>query len=189
MPLMRAMWLHYPEDENVRALGSQYLWGRDMLIAPVFKQGAATRDVYLPVGQWYDWWTNAEETGGRIVTRQVNISKMPIYVRAGAIIPFDPIRQYTGQPVDEPTTIRVYRSSDGQFTLFEDDGISLDYLKGCATWTSMTWDDSGQVLTIEPGTTEGETSLASNRIFKVQLLPEGTTKNVNYTGIRTEIKF
>ena len=134
-------------------------------------------------------WTNEQETGGRTVTRQVNISKMPIYVRAGAIIPYDPIRQYTDQPVDEPTTIRVYRGSDGQFTLYEDDGISLDYLKGRATWTSMTWDDAAQVLTIEPGAPKGQTSLASNRIFKVQLLPEGTTKNVNYSGIRTQIEF
>lgn len=189
MPLMRAMWLHYPDDENCRGMGSQYLWGPDMLIAPVFTQGAATRDVYLPAGQWYDWWTNAEQTGGRTVTRQVNISKIPIYVRAGAIIPFDPVRQYTDQPVDGLTTIKVYRGADGQFTMFEDDGISLDYLKDRATWTSMRWDDSGQSLTIEPGAPEGATNQPSNRVFKVELLPDGTTKNVTYTGQRAEIKF
>ena len=69
MPLMRAMWLHYPGDENARGLGNQYLWGRDMLVAPVFTQGAVARDIYLPEGQWYDWWTNAKITGGQTVTR------------------------------------------------------------------------------------------------------------------------
>ena len=189
MPLMRAMWLHYPGDENARGLGNQYLWGRDMLVAPVFTQGAVARDIYLPEGQWYDWWTNAKVTGGQTVTRSVNISKIPIYVRAGSIIPFDPVRQYTSQSVDEPTTIKIYRGADGQFTMYEDDGNSLDYLNGLATWTSMTWDESEQCLTIEPVAPEGATNQASNRIFRVELLPEGTTKNLNYTGQRTTVSF
>lgn len=189
MPLMRAMWLHYPDDKIARSLGSQYLWGPDLLIAPVFKQGAIARDVYLPQGQWYDWWTNEIKTGGQTVTRPVNISKIPIYVRAGAIIPFDPVRQYTSQKVDQPTTIKVYRGADGQFTLYEDDGISLDYLKGKAIWTKMTWDDSAKRLTIEPAAPEGATNQPSDRTFTVKLLPDGTTKNVNYTGKKVEVSF
>jgi len=189
MPLMRAMWLHYPDDENCRGLGSQYLWGPDMLISPVYQQAATSRDVYLPAGKWYDWWTNEEIAGGRTVTRQVNISKMPIYVRAGAIIPFDPVRQYTGQSVDDPTTIRIYLGADGQFTMYEDDGVSLDYLKGSATWTSMTWDEARRSLTIEPGAPEGAANQPSNRIFKVELLPDRAIKNVSYTGQRIQIKF
>jgi alpha-glucosidase (family GH31 glycosyl hydrolase) len=189
MPLMRTMWLHYPDDENCRDLGNQYLWGPEMLIAPVYQQGATSRDVYLPAGQWYDWWTNEEVVGGRTITRQVNISKMPIYVRAGAIIPFDPVRQYIDQEVDGPTTIRIYLGADGQFTMYEDDDISLDYLKGRATWTSMTWNDSGRSLTIEPAAPKGATNQPLNRIFKVELLPEGTTQNVNYAGRQIQIKF
>ena len=189
MPLMRAMWLHYPEDENVHGLGSQYLWGRDMLVAPVFAPGASTRDVYLPAGQWYDWWTNAEEVGAQTITRTVNLSKIPIYVRAGAIIPFDPVRQYTGQKVDEPTTIRVYGGANGQFTLYEDDGISLDYLKGHATRTRMTWDDNEQCLILEPSAPDGAAIQISKRVFKIELLPEGTAKRVNYNGRYTTVSF
>ena len=85
MPLMRAMWLHYPEDENARGLGKQYLWGPFLLIAPVFAKGATSRDVYLPGGQWYDWWTNENVTGGRTVTRQVDLRTMPIYVRTWVV--------------------------------------------------------------------------------------------------------
>ena len=87
MPLMRAMWLHYPDDARARGLGTQFMWGRDLLVAPVFTKGATSRDVYLPGGEWYDWWTNAKSAGGQTVTRQVDLATMPIYVRAGAIIP------------------------------------------------------------------------------------------------------
>ena len=130
LPLMRAMWLHYPDDVRARGLGTQFMWGRDLLVAPVFTKGATSREVYLPKGDWYDWWTNEKATGGRTVTRQVDLGTMPIYVRAGAIIPFDPVRQYTAQPVTEPTTLRVYTGADGEYTLYEDDGISQEYLDG-----------------------------------------------------------
>ena len=96
LPLMRAMWLHYPDDAGAVADGTQYLWGRDLLVAPVFKKGAGSREVYLPGGAWYDWWSNEKQDGGKSITRNVDLTTMPIYVRAGAIIPFDPVRQYTG---------------------------------------------------------------------------------------------
>jgi alpha-glucosidase/alpha-D-xyloside xylohydrolase len=187
MPLMRALWLHYPNDQQVRNMGSEYLWGRDMLIAPVFQKGATTREVYLPKGDWYDWWTNAKQTGGQTIKREVDLSTMPIYIRAGAIIPFDPIRQYTAEVVKEPTTLKVYRGANGQFTLYEDDGISQDYLKGKATWTRITWNDKSKKLTIELGAPKGASSQVTDRTFKVQLLPEGTTKNVHFTGKRMEV--
>jgi alpha-glucosidase/alpha-D-xyloside xylohydrolase len=190
MPLMRAMWLHYPEDQRGRGLGDQYLWGRDMLIAPVYQQAAISRDVYLPQGQWYDYWTNAVEEGAQIITRDVNLATMPIYVRAGAVIPFDPVRQYMEQEVDGPTTIKVYRGADGEFTMYEDDGISQDYLtnKG-TTWTRMAWDDDARRLTIEPAPPAGATNQPSNRTFRVQLLPDDETQEVRYRGQRVAVTF
>ncbi len=158
MPLMRAMWLHYPVDPQARKLGSQYLWGRDLLVAPVFEKGATSRDVYLPQGDWFDFWTNEKLAGGRTVTRQVDLATMPIYVRAGAIIPFDPVRQYTAQQVDEPTTLKIYPGADGEFTLYSDDGTSLDYLTGRATRTRLKWDDATRRLTIEPAPPVGATN-------------------------------
>jgi alpha-glucosidase/alpha-D-xyloside xylohydrolase len=169
MPMMRSMWLHYPNDKKARAIGDQYLWGRDLLIAPVYEKGATSRDVYLPAGQWYDWWTGEVETGGRTVQRTVDLATMPIYVRAGAIIPLDPIRQYTSQVVDKPTTLNIYQGADGQFTLYDDDGISLDYLKGSSTQTLIKWDDSAKRLTLEP-----RTSRTSKRKFIIKLIPAGT---------------
>jgi alpha-glucosidase (family GH31 glycosyl hydrolase) len=186
LPLMRALWLHYPNDATARGLGSEYLWGRDLLVAPVFTKGATSREAYLPAGTWYDWWTNEAQEGGQSVTREVDLATMPLYVRAGAIIPFDPVRQYTAEQVDEPTTLRVYAGADGDFTLYEDDGESLDYLEGEATWTRVTWDDAERRLAIEPGG-DGAAPGPPPRPFRVEVLPEGTVRDVEYDGERVEI--
>ena len=189
LPLMRAMWLHYPDDERTRNMGTQFMWGRDLLIAPVFAKGATSREVYLPKGDWYDWWTNAKVTGGSTTTRPVDLSTMPIYVRAGAIVPVDPIRQYTSQPVTEPTTLKVYRGADGAFTLYDDDGITQEYLASKGSWTKIAWNDRSRQLTIEPGAPKGATNVVNERTFKVLVLPEGTTRNVTYTGKRVQATF
>ena len=186
MPMMRAMWLHYPDDERARGLGDQYLWGRDLLVAPVYEPDASSRDVYLPAGEWYDWWSNGMETGGGTITREVDLATMPIYVRAGAIVPFDPVRQYVDQPVGEPLTLRIYRGADGTYTLYDDDGISLDYLDGGGELTRITWDDSEGTLAIEPA--DGTTSTV-DRTFRIELLPDGVTGTVTYSGRRVEVAF
>jgi alpha-glucosidase/alpha-D-xyloside xylohydrolase len=188
LPPMRAMWLHYPDDEKLRGLGTQYLWGRDMLAAPVFKPGASTWDVVLPHGVWYDWWTGKKEIGPGTITRKIDLGTMPIYVRAGAIIPLDPIRQYTSQPVSEPTTIRVYSGANGRFCWYEDDGLSQEYLKGKFAWTTLRWDRAAKRLTIERDTTAGGLEQRP-RNLEVQLLPEGKSKAVHYDGRKLEVDF
>ena len=190
MPLMRALWLHYPRDQRASETGDEYLWGRDMLIAPVYRQAAVSREVYLPRDRWYDFWTNEPVEGGRTITRDVNLATMPIYVRAGAVIPFDPVRQYMDQKVDGPTTIKVYRGADGGFTMYEDDGISLDYLSNQGeTWTHFLWDDAASRLTIEPAPPAGVTNRPSHRTFRVQLLPGDEVREVHYSGQRVDVTF
>lgn len=190
MPLMRAMWLHYPADVKAIGMGTQYLWGRDLLIAPVFQKGATTREVYLPKGEWYDWWTNKKETGGQTVTKAIDLSVMPIYVRAGAIIPVDPIRQYTSEVVNEPTTLKIYTGADGQYILYEDDGISQEYLKGRGTWTSVTWNDKERKLTIQPGgAPKGATNMEVKKKFRIELIPSGTAKEISYGSRKVVLNF
>jgi len=185
MPLMRALWLHYPNDSVARNMGSEYLWGRDLLIAPVFEKAATNRSVYLPAGQWYDWWTSLPvPAAGSTIQRPVDLSIMPIYVRAGAIIPFDPVRQYTAQIVTTPTTLRIYPGADGDFTLYDDDGITQQYLHGKAIWISMHWDDHKHTLTLAPGAPAGFTNQLVHRGFLVQLMtrPAAAAKPIVYTG-------
>jgi alpha-glucosidase len=153
LPMMRALWLHYPDDAEAVKLGTEYLWGRELLVAPVIEKGATSRRVYLPEGNWYDWWTGKKDEGKRWIERPVDLATLPLYVRAGAIIPLDPVRQFTGQTVAEPTTLRVYAGADGTFTLYDDDGQSLGYRDGSdpqTIWIRFRWDDSARRLTLEP---------------------------------------
>lgn len=113
---------------------------------------------------------------------------MPIFVRAGAIIPFDPVRQFTNQVVDEPITLRVYTGADGEFSLYEDDGISLDYLRGEFSLTNINWDDDNRRLIIEPAQESGFSG-DLERVFNVIILPEGTTQLLTYSGKRAEFTF
>jgi alpha-glucosidase/alpha-D-xyloside xylohydrolase len=181
------MWLHYPKDSIATKTGDQFLWGRDLLIAPVYEKSATQRQIYLPHGQWYDWWTNEKHSGNQTISRQVDLSIMPIYVRAGAIIPVDPIRQYTSEKTSEPTTLKIYTAADGTYSLYEDDGISMEYLKGNYKLTKIVWDDKKRKLTVEPGKSNGK--LLEKRLFRVQLIPQGTIKEIIYTGKKTEVLF
>lgn len=189
LPLMRAMWLQYPSDKKAVALGNQYMWGRDLLIAPVFEKGATSRTTYLPDGLWYDWWSGEKIEGRKDVVREVDLSVMPIYVRAGAIIPFDPVRQYTAETVTGPTTIKVFTGTDGQFTLYEDDGISLGYLKGNSRGTGFRWNEKKHTLTIEPEVHTGSVDKALKREYIVELIPEGKTRRVIFKEKKVNISF
>lgn len=190
MPLMRAMWLHYPDDNHAKGIGNQYLWGKDMLIAPVYTKNAKYRDIYLPEGKWYDWWTNESELGGESIRKEIDLTIMPIYIKAGAIIPIDPVRQYTDQKVNGNTTLRIYSGADGNFTLYEDDGISNDYLEGKGEiLTELLWNDKDQELVIKPGKRIKSPEKQIDRKFNVLLLPDGELKTVNYTNKPTIVNF
>src|SRR4029079_2868147 len=108
LPPMRALWLHYANDPTAVKLGDEYLWGRDLLVRPVVEKGAKSRRLYLPAGTWFDWWSGEKIEGKRWLERTVDLATMPLYARAGAIIPLDPVRQYTTQAVAEPTTLRIH---------------------------------------------------------------------------------
>ncbi len=153
LPLMRALWLQYPHDAQAVKLGDEYLWGGDLLIAPIVEKAAASRRVYLPPGAWHDWWSGEKLDGQRWIERPVNLETMPIYARAGAIIPLDPVRQYTAQPVTEPATLQVYPGADGTFDLYDDGGQSLGYRDGSdpeMIWIRIHWDDAAHRLTLQP---------------------------------------
>jgi alpha-glucosidase/alpha-D-xyloside xylohydrolase len=186
LPLIRALWLHYPDDEKAITRGDEYLWGPDLLVAPVVERGATERHLYLPEGDWYDFWTNEKQSGGRELTRKVDLATMPIYARAGAILPFDPVRQYSSEPTNEPTVVRIYTGRDGQFRWYEDDGASLDYQRGQFTWTRLQWDDDKRRLTISP---DGGDLASKPRSLIIELIPSGEKKTVQYDGQSTEVRF
>jgi alpha-glucosidase/alpha-D-xyloside xylohydrolase len=187
LPLMRALWLHYPEDATAVVRGDEYFWGPALLVAPVTTKGATERKVYLPEGDWYDFWTGERHAGRRDVTRKVDLATLPLFVRAGAILPLDPPRQYVAQDTDEPTTVRVYAGHDGEFRWYEDDGRTLDYQKGQFAWTRLKWDDRARRLTIEP---EGDGGFRpAEKTLVVEVIPGGKRETVRYAGRRVEVGF
>ncbi len=153
MPILRALWLHYPDDPVAVSRGDEYLWGRDVLVAPVVEKGATSRKVYLPRGAWYDFWTDERIEGGREISRAVDLETMPLYIRAGSILPLGPVKQYADEKVDEPMSVTIYPGTDGSFPLYEDDGISFDYRKGQWMGMQMEWNEARHTLklTLAPG--------------------------------------
>jgi alpha-glucosidase (family GH31 glycosyl hydrolase) len=148
MPIMRALWLHYPDDSRAVACGDEYLFGENLLVAPVVEKGATTRQVYLPRGRWYDFWSGEAVEGSREITREIDLETMPLYVRAGSILPLGPVKQHTSEKVDQPLSISIYPGADGSFLLYEDDGISFNYRKGDWMGIQMAWNDARRVLTL-----------------------------------------
>jgi alpha-glucosidase/alpha-D-xyloside xylohydrolase len=148
MPIMRALWLHYPDDPKSVACGDQYLWGKSVLVAPVVEKGAETRQVYLPAGGWYDFWTQERLEGGREIHRNVDLKTMPLYIRAGSILPLGPVKQFTGEKVEQPLAVSIFPGGDASFLLYEDDGISFNYRKGEWMGIQMDWHDVNRTLTL-----------------------------------------
>jgi alpha-D-xyloside xylohydrolase len=150
-PFMRPLWMDFPNDPNVADIGTQYMFGPAFLVAPVTEQGQTEKDVYLPAGaDWYNFWTNEKVAGGRWVKVVAPIEQIPLFVRAGSIVPLGKVVQSTAspQPIEE---IRVYPGQDGEFALYDDDGKTYDYEKGQSTTTRLKWNDAAGALTASGG--------------------------------------
>src|SRR5581483_5625887 len=187
LPIMRALWLHYPQDAVAVARGDEYLWGRDILVAPVTEKGATTRRLYLPRGSWFDFWTEMQQEGGREITREVDLATMPLYIRSGIILPLAPVRQYTGEPTNEPLSLTVYPGADGAFTLYEDDGASFDYRRGEWMKMQIVWNNARRTLSLRLA--QGSKMLPpSRREIEVRLAAEKTTRKVVFSGRPIEVR-
>jgi alpha-D-xyloside xylohydrolase len=148
-PFMRALFMDFPSDANVSNIGDEYMFGPAFLVAPMTEQGRESRQVYLPAGSdWTNYWTNEKFKGGQTVTVAAPIDVIPLFVRAGSIIPLgvDIQNTATAQSLKE---IRVYPGRAAEFTFYDDDGVSYDYEKGKGRSTRLRWDDTRKELTSE----------------------------------------
>jgi alpha-glucosidase (family GH31 glycosyl hydrolase) len=198
MPVMRALWLHYPEDARAVECGDEYLLGKNLLVAPVVERGATTRQVYLPKGGWYDYWTGERIQGGRDITREVSLEIMPVYVRAGSILPLGPVKQYTTEKVNQPLSVSIYPGADGSFLLYEDDGTSFNYRHGDWMGIDMGWNDAERSLTLNlaPGSRmlpplrrdlEINTNLETNQNLETK--PTKNVRTVIFDGNPIKLSF
>jgi alpha-glucosidase len=167
LPLVRGMYLDYPQQEAAYTSEQQYMFGRELLVAPVTKPGngnPAKTQVFLPAGDdWIDYFTGDIYEGGRKTVHECPLSRMPLFVRAGSIVPTGPKLEYTDQSPADPLTLDVYAGRrPAAFTLYEDDGTSLDYRNGACARTvfrfAPTADSDHYTLTIGPtsGTFRGQ---------------------------------
>ena len=209
--MMRALVMDYAQDKKASRLNDEYLFGRNILVKPItdpmytwkdsekkghtiypdVKKASAPVNVYLPKGnKWYDFWSNAVYEGGQDVQRLCPIDIMPVFIKAGTILPFGPEVQYSSEKPWDELEIRVYPGADGTFTLYEDEGDNYNYEKGKFSEIRFSWDESSHSLSIAPrkGSFKG---MLQNRKFHVVLvgadsgvgdMPMKACKIVEYGG-------
>lgn len=215
--IMRPLVMDFAADKKAIRLNDQYMFGRSLLVKPVTdpmytyldknKKGhliypdvaaaAAPAGVYLPAGsKWYDFWSNELLEGGDDVLTTAPIHRMPVYVKAGSIIPFGPEVQFSSEKPWDSLELRVYPGADADFILYEDDGVSYDYEKGLFTEIPFHWNEAER--TLEIGTRSGSyPGMLSSREFRVVLVSDGTepgdtpataTRTVSYDGSPVSIR-
>ncbi|MGH9345458.1 MAG: TIM-barrel domain-containing protein [Terriglobia bacterium] len=148
-PYMRPLFMDFPNDPKVAHLRYEYMFGPAFLVAPVYEQGATSRKVYLPAGaDWYNYWTNERVHGGQTITAAAPIDTLPLFVRAGSIVPCGGPVESTDQ-VQKIVKVRVYTGADSEFTLYQDDGKTYAYEKGSYKITRLHWDDAAHKFSHE----------------------------------------
>ncbi len=146
--MMRPLVMDFRTDVRAQNVGDQFLFGPALLVNPVTEPGATTRPLYLPKATWFDFWTGASVDGGRALDAPTSIDRIPLYVRAGSIIPMGPDVEYSTEKPADPIELRVYRGADGAFTLYEDENDNYNYEKGVHATIPLRWDDAKKTLTI-----------------------------------------
>lgn len=172
--MMRGLVMDFPADPKVRDIGDQYLFGPSLLVTPVTQFKARSRDVYLPAGtDWFDLDTGKRERGGRMVKADAPAEVIPVYVRAGSIIPTGPVMQYTDEKPGAPLTILVYPGADGSFSLYEDDGRSHQFEKDAFSRIPFAYNDASGMLTI--GARQGSyKGMVADRQIIVRWMKDGS---------------
>src|SRR5437773_6380676 len=150
---MRALVMDFRDDPRVWNIGDQFLFGPSLLVSPVTEPRATSRHLYLPKTKWYNFWTGEAVDGGRAVDVPAPLEAMPVFVRAGTILPMGPPIEYS-QAANDPIEFRVYTGANGEFTLYEEEGDTYNYEKGSYATIPIRWDDATHVLTI--GTRKGK---------------------------------
>lgn len=147
--LMRGLAMDFPGDPTARAVEDQYLFGPSILVSPVTERGATSRPVHLPAGaDWYDLHSGQRHAGGQTLTAEAPLERMPLFVRAGAIIPTGPAIAHSGESLNAPLTLNIWTGADGAFSLYEDDGLGYGYERGEFSRIPIAWDDEAGTLTL-----------------------------------------
>lgn len=171
--IMRGLVMDYPNDLKARDVNDEYLYGSAFLVAPVTEFKARSRSVYLPAGTtWYDFETGKAHAGGTTIKADAPLGRMPLFVKAGAIVPTTEVQQYVGEKPDLPITLVIYTGKDGKYELYEDDGLTMAYQRGAYSRIPISYDNaSGRVVIgARSGRFDG---MVDKRTFKVRFIGAG----------------
>jgi alpha-D-xyloside xylohydrolase len=195
--IQRPLVMDWRADEKTWNIGDEFMFGPAILVNPVLKANATHRGIYLPPSpKWYDFWTGAATSGGQDIEAEAPLDRMPLYVRAGSILPMGPEIEYAAQNPGGPIELRIYRGADGQFDLYEDAGDSYDYEKGQHSVIPIRWNESAGLLTI--GGRQGSfPGMIEKRTFRIVVVESGhgiggevTTaadKEITYEGNQIQV--
>jgi alpha-D-xyloside xylohydrolase len=190
--IMRGLVMDFAGDRKTWDVDDEYMFGPAFLVAPVTEYKARSRKVYLPSGSsWYDFYTGRSVKGGQTIDAAAPYERMPLFVRAGSIVPTGPEIQHTGNNSHSPLTLNVYTGADGSFSLYEDDGVSRQYLHGQYSRIPIQWDQETKTLAI--GAREGTyPGMAGKRTIHIRWMKPNTPRalsldakadaTINYDG-------
>ncbi|UZH54496.1 DUF5110 domain-containing protein [Salinimicrobium tongyeongense] len=188
--MMRPMVMDFQDDAEAVNQSMQYMLGDSFLVAPVTEFGAVERPVYLPKSSdWFDFWSNKKFTGGQTISRTTPIDIIPLFIKAGSIIPIGPEVQYSEEKDWKELEIRIYPGAEATFTLYEDENDNYNYEEGAYSEINFLWNENEKMLTIEEreGDFEG---MFQKRSFNISLLKDGEwiNKQIEYNGNKVEVK-
>jgi len=194
---MRALAMDFRSDSRALNVGDEFMFGPALLVSPVTEPGATTRRMYLPKATWYDFWTGRTVAGGTMIDTAAPLDRIPLFVRAGSIVPIGPDLQFAAEKPADPIELRVYRGADGVFTLYEDENDGYAYEKGVFATIPLSWNDVAQTLTI--GDRKGEfPGMLQTRTFHVIFVGQNhgvgiepaarADKTVSYSGRSLSVK-
>jgi alpha-D-xyloside xylohydrolase len=196
--LMRPLPMDFRSDPVTWNDGTEFMFGPALLVNPVLEAGAKERRVYLPKDTtWYDFWTGEKLTGGQHIQAATPLERIPLYVRAGSILPLGPEEEYADEKPNGPIELRIYPGADGAFTLYNDEGDNYNYEHGAHATTTVTWSDASHTLTFgaRQGTYPHMPSDATFHIVLVQpshgtgeAVTDSADKTVTYTGAATTVR-
>ena len=187
---MRPLVMDFIEDKAVENVGDSYMFGPAFLVAPVYEYGARSREVYFPhCNGWYDFYSNEFVAGGQTKTVAAPYGRMPLYVRAGAIVPFGPEIQWSDQKPADVIDLYVYQGADGEFTLYEDENVNYNYEKGAYSMIEFEYDDKMRLLSIaeREGEFPGMLKERTFNIIPVSRNGKGEAKTVEYNGLAMKV--
>jgi len=165
--IMRALVMDFPNDQRVTAISDQYMFGSSLMICPVYEYKVTEREVWFPDSDgWYDLYTGEFTQGAQMRLVSAPYERMPIYVRAGAIIPMGPEIQYVGEKPTAPVTLYVYAGADAEFTLYEDEGVNYNYEEGAFSKIRFSYNDDSKTIVIDEREGEYE-GMVQERVFNL----------------------